>query len=204
MFIFQYIFLGLLCIGIDYLVFRHFVKKNDYIRALLDNFGHGLIAAVSWLVVSGIRRESVIQAVCCAAMSSGLDIDHFVMAKSLKIKDANSLHTRPPLHTTTIVPILTPILQVWCGQNIHCLQELPYMFVVAVLSHHLRDAQRRGLWFWPVGSTPPLPYGIYIICVILLPMVVKDARAGIKRLSSGHSEQLPAANNGILTAPEGV
>lgn len=99
---------------------------------------------------------------------------------------------------------MTPVLHVWCGQNIQCLQDLPYMFVVAVLSHHFRDAQRRGLWFWPVGSTPPLPYGIYIICVVLLPMVVKDARAGIKKLSSGYVKQLPVMNNGTMPAPEDV
>lgn len=85
-FILQYVFLGLLCVGVDHVVSLHFVQKNDYLRAIVDNFGHGLIAAISWLVVSGIRKEGIIQGVCCAMMSSGLDIDHFVMAKSLKIK----------------------------------------------------------------------------------------------------------------------
>ena len=44
---------------------------------------------------------------------------------------------------------------------------------VAIFSHHLRDANRRGLWFSPVGSTPPIPYLIYILSIILLCVSIK-------------------------------
>lgn len=56
------------------------------------------------------------------------------------------------------------------------------MFTVAVFSHHLRDAHRRGLWFWPIGSTPPLPYWVYISCVLILPVIVRDIIEAIDKL----------------------
>ena len=44
---------------------------------------------------------------------------------------------------------------------------------VAIFSHQLRDANRRGLWFSPVGSTPPIPYSLYILSIILLCVSIK-------------------------------
>ena len=44
---------------------------------------------------------------------------------------------------------------------------------VAIFSHQLRDANRRGLWFSPVGSTLPIPYSLYILSIILLCVSIK-------------------------------
>jgi hypothetical protein len=33
----------------------------------------------------------------------------------------------------------------------------------------LRDATRRGLWLYPFGSIPPIPYAVYIVSCMLLP-----------------------------------
>lgn len=97
-------------------------------------------------------------------------------------QDALQLNRRPFLHATTIVFILGPILQVWFAQNISFLRSLPYMFVVAVISHHLRDGNRRGLWFWPFGSTPPLPYWLYISCIVALPFFIKEMKSSIDKI----------------------
>ncbi|XP_031575160.1 transmembrane protein 267-like [Actinia tenebrosa] len=182
MFILQYIFLGLICVTIDYLLTLPIIDNRDFSRAMVDNMGHALIGGVSWITVVGIHRKGILQAIGCAVMSSLIDVDHFVMARSLHLKNAVSLPHRPPLHATTILPFVVPILQVWCAQNIPCLHHLPYMFIVAVLSHHLRDAYRRGLWFWPMGSTPPLPYWVYLSCVVILPVIVRDAIEAIEKL----------------------
>lgn len=45
--------------------------------------------------------------------------------------------------------------------------------VVAFVTHHLRDANRRGLWFAPFGSTPALSGLTYIILTILTPFMIK-------------------------------
>ena len=102
--------------------------------------------------------------------------------KFMFFQDVLQLNRRPFLHATTIVFILGPILQVWFAQNISFLRSLPYMFVVAVISHHLRDGNRRGLWFWPFGSTPPLPYWLYISCIVALPFFMKEMKSSIDKI----------------------
>ena len=87
-------------------------------------------------------------------------------------QDALHLPRRPYLHTTSIVLTVAPLLQVCFAQNNPSLKSLPFMFTVAVLSHHLRDSNRRGLWFWPFGTTPPLPQWLYISCTLVLPYLV--------------------------------
>ena len=47
------------------------------------------------------------------------------------------------------------------------------MLAIAWGSHHLRDAQRRGLWFPPFGSTPAIPYLLYLLLEFMLPIFVK-------------------------------
>ena len=105
-----------------------------------------------------------------------------LFCKFMFFQDALHLNKRPFLHATTIVFIVTPILQVWFAQNISFLRSLPYMFVVAVISHHLRDGNRRGLWFWPFGSTPPLSYWLYISCTVALPFVLKEMKSSIDKI----------------------
>lgn len=48
----------------------------------------------------------------------------------------------------------------------------------AFLSHHTRDATRRGYWFYPYGSTQPIPYVSYVLITLLIPHFV----CGIMRL----------------------
>lgn len=171
--VFPYILLAGVCVCADYLLLEPEIANNIDRRALTDNVAHGVIAIISWLIVVGVQtRKDIIEGIVCGVMALAIDIDHFIAAGSLSLKGALSLRNRPFLHTTTIVPVVAPILQVWIAQNIPPLKLLPFMFTVAILSHHLRDGQRRGLWFWPLGSSPPLPYWLYITCELLLPYVV--------------------------------
>ena len=85
------------------------------------------------------------------------------------------------------------MLQVWLAQNNCFLQSLPYLFTVGVISHHLHDGNRRGLCFWPLGSTPPLPYWIYICCIVALPFIVKETKANIDKLVV-----IPVAENNVV------
>ncbi len=48
---------------------------------------------------------------------------------------------------------------------------------IAIATHHLRDAQRRGLWLWPLGSTPPINFKIlYITSMFSIVFVAKWIR----------------------------
>ncbi len=70
--------------------------------------------------------------------------------------------------------IFVVILFVWLWNRSKSNQSIKWkwsVFVfIALFSHQVRDAFRRGLWFWPFGSTPPIPYPIYLIIEICLPL----------------------------------
>lgn len=43
------------------------------------------------------------------------------------------------------------------------------MIILAYTSHHLRDGNRRGLWFYPFGSSPPIDKSLYLFLLAVLP-----------------------------------
>ncbi|MPC11021.1 transmembrane protein 267-like [Portunus trituberculatus] len=42
--------------------------------------------------------------------------------------------------------------------------------ILCILSHHIRDGVHHGLDFYPFGTTPVLPYWLYIILTLTLPI----------------------------------
>ena len=88
-------------------------------------------------------------------------------------QDVVTLQQRPPFHSTSLVLAVTGLL--WLTSlvlHLPQLKKLTLACFVAWLSHHLRDAVRRGLWFPPFGSTPPLPYAVYIVATVVLSVAV--------------------------------
>jgi len=183
-----YGFIGFVCYGLDAICLS---MQNVHLRAILDNFTHGIISCISWYIVSEIRTpRDVIDAISSGIIACSLDVDHFVAAKSLKLQDALHLQNRPFLHSTTVVFIVVPMLEVFLAQNIPYLQSLPYLFAVAIISHHLRDGHRRGLWFWPIGSTPAIPYWLYVVYIVALPYFVKELKVSMEK-----TPDFPVSNN---------
>ncbi len=98
-------------------------------------------------------------------VGSILDLDHFIAAHSFSLSEATSLSSRPPGHALVAVPIIAvvaaSIVALVCypseGRRDRA-RHIGQLIVVALLSHQLRDATRRGIWFWPMGSTSKLPY----------------------------------------------
>lgn len=71
----------------DYLVEQSNVHLH---KALLDNATHASIAGISWLIVCfRLKYENVLnilgEALGCAALASVIDIDHFIVAKSMQL-----------------------------------------------------------------------------------------------------------------------
>jgi len=91
-----------------------------------------------------------------------------------------NLPKRPFAHNTTLIAVgaailyllfyLLPIL----GNTFT--KDLPLMFLISTLSHHLRDADRRGIWLGPFFSTPPIPYKLYPFLIVLLPVIFHTPR----------------------------
>lgn len=72
--------------------------------------------------------------------------------------------SRPYLHWTTLWLLLCGLLSLF-----H--HNLAVLVLTSVLSHHLRDAARRGLSFYPLFSTPPIPSVLYLGLILTLPVI---------------------------------
>ncbi|XP_057341162.1 transmembrane protein 267 [Microplitis mediator] len=167
--------LGVISITGDKLV--EYNEKNHLLRAIIDNLTHGCVAGLSWAFIVLLLNESIVKNIIsillCASMSSFIDVDHFIEAKSFHINDAIRLDHRPFFHCTTIPIVIWSTFLL--GSKILSDNELNYyawIVFTSFLSHHIRDGTRRGLWFFPFGSTRKIPYYLYIVMTMLLPFFV--------------------------------
>lgn len=142
----------------------------------------------------------LIEAFIAAVCGSLMDLDHFIASSSTSIHDATHLSHRPFAHTV-IFPFLLGALLARLFKS----SRLGVICVSSMFAHQMRDSIRRGLWFWPIASTPPIPYPVYLITLILLPPLVAfiadlrllDAVAGIPASSS--TSNLAAGNAGAFS-----
>lgn len=78
-------------IGIISITGDTIIKNSDdiVIRAISDNLTHGLVAGISWLLIIVINQHSIIKNIpsiaLCTAMSSFIDVDHFIEARSWRL-----------------------------------------------------------------------------------------------------------------------
>lgn len=90
----------------------------------------------------------------------------------LCFQDAIHLSRRPPFHNSGIIVIVVMscwLLSAWRVE----LETVGLMFLTSWLSHHLRDANRRGLWLYPFGSTLSLPAWLYVTMIVCLGLVCR-------------------------------
>jgi hypothetical protein len=123
------------------------------------------------------RAPATLGAVCwAAALGAALDADHFLAARSLRLRDALSLPARPPGHALAFVAAAVAAAAaaaragrapVWA----------PALLAAAWLPHLARDAVRRGLWIAGPVATPPVPYAAFIAALAAAPAVVAAALA---------------------------
>lgn len=97
----------------------------------------------------------------------------FTWTLVLSFQKATNLSSRPFLHNSTIVLILIAIM-ITCRFYVKSVTVNFSLIavIIAMLTHHLRDANRRGLWFHPFGSTKPIPTAIYVTLIVLLPLLL--------------------------------
>lgn len=80
-----YFILGSICYGFDVIFLS--VQDTFYLKAVVDNTAHGIIALVSWCIISEIQtRKDLIDAIVCGIIACGLDVDHFIAARSFKLQ----------------------------------------------------------------------------------------------------------------------
>lgn len=70
------------------------------------------------------------------------------------------------------------------------------MIFCAFITHHIRDATRRGLWFLLYGHTKPIPYWIYVSLIILLPwFIIKTIEYMTVIMHEVHTSKMMTTSN---------
>ncbi|KAJ3641505.1 hypothetical protein Zmor_028011 [Zophobas morio] len=175
--------LALTSITGDYIVSH---TKLHLFQALFDNATHATVGGLSWLYVcvnykNRSHLQTLLEIAACAGVASLIDVDHFVSARSFRLKDATSLSKRPPLHCSTfpVIFCLGLLLLSYVCQ-VEVWKKVSLIVLTAFVSHHTRDATRRGFWVYPFGSTPPIPYYGYVGLTCLIPFVVCELYRVVK------------------------
>lgn len=194
-----YVTLALVIVVIDVLVKDVPSQvRNRCLRAFIDNSGHFVTALISWFMVRSVHgfilkdKLVILESLACALISSATDLDHFIQSQSLSLENATSLTSRPFMHCSSLtmaVFIVMLLCSLVCG--LWWLHSFSFIALTAWSTHHLRDGLRRGLWFYPLGSTAPLDYRVYICIILLLPIVTScmlDLTGAIVLLSTGNEK----------------
>ncbi|KAE8898317.1 hypothetical protein PF005_g3220 [Phytophthora fragariae] len=181
------VLLLLICLASDYFLFQH-VYLLDYklLRHLVDSTAHGSVAFCCWSIFqlqtekyseSGVSTFSSLgmlkKCFFNGITASLLDVDHFIAAGALTLAGATHLNGRPFGHAVTFI-IVVALLVSRCSRRVQARKRRYRVcfIVVAWFSHQLRDGMRLGLWFWPLGSTPPVNYFLYVAMEEGLPFVM--------------------------------
>ncbi|XP_013162575.1 PREDICTED: transmembrane protein C5orf28 homolog [Papilio xuthus] len=168
----------LLCLSAiigDYVVFRSKYSESQVFRAFSDSSVHAIIGLISGMLfftydIGLTTQARIYNVIFCTILSSLIDIDHFIAARSFKLKDATNLKQRGIFHCTTFWLLITILLIIYTyitkKLNIYI---ITYMTIIAYTSHHIRDGNRRGLWLYPIGETSPINKHVYVLLICILP-----------------------------------
>jgi hypothetical protein len=63
----------------------HSARDSHLARAIADNVTHGLIGLFAGAILIVSNFEKFYFAIICMLISSGIDIDHFIIARSLRL-----------------------------------------------------------------------------------------------------------------------
>ncbi len=181
-FISEIVLLLLVIIG-DYYVFdtAYLILKINQIvgflnerliRALLDNICHCLVGVLSWCIIS-YPKLILYEIIAVGFMSSIIDIDHFISARSLNLNDAISLVSRPFLHNSMTLCALNLLVFFLFYFVDPTKLNWALMFFISWFSHHIRDANRRGMWFGTLFTSPAIPDFLYLSIITCTPLFLR-------------------------------
>lgn len=91
----QYGIFIFVCLGCDRLISATWSIKAEWIDAnrrmviaIMDNFTHGFIALYAWILSLefDVNARNFVSGILCAVLSCAIDIDHFLLAGSWKLR----------------------------------------------------------------------------------------------------------------------
>ncbi|SPP85233.1 transmembrane protein 267 [Drosophila guanche] len=151
------------------------LTQHPLLKALADNATHAAIGALTGIAFSMQFYERTTQLFgwilifTCFVVSSFIDLDHFVEARSLYLEDATNLSRRPFLHCSSIILVMLLFYMCTACLNYFRTSLLLGALLCAFITHHTRDAVRRGYWMCPMGHTDRVPQVAYILITIMTP-----------------------------------
>ncbi|XP_054733048.1 transmembrane protein 267 [Anastrepha obliqua] len=154
------------------------LTQHPLLKALADNATHAIIGALTGIAFAVQFHERTSNLLgwflifTCFAVSSLIDLDHFIEARSWYLEDATNLPRRPFLHCSSIFFVLLTFYLCTACLNYFKTSLTFGVLLCAFITHHTRDAVRRGYWFCPVGHTGRMPNVAYIVLTILTPHLV--------------------------------
>lgn len=180
--LFEVALLLLVIIG-DYYIFDTLVlisKLNQIsnlsdriIRALMDNASHLLIGLLSWCIIS-YPKLTITELFLVSFFSSIIDIDHFISARSFSLSHAISLPSRPFLHNSLTLCLINLMIFLYFNVLTDSSKlNWTLMFFISWFSHHIRDANRRGMWFGSIYTSQPIKDSLYLAIISLTPLCLR-------------------------------
>ena len=89
------VLLATTCVLADHLLAIPEFSMVDLIRALTDNLTHCIVGMLTWVIATYSdlmpTKRYVMEALACGVISSAVDVDHFLAAKSLNLKVGSNL-----------------------------------------------------------------------------------------------------------------
>ena len=90
------VFLGVFCVGVDYIIFQSESVWSSFphgssLRAVSDSLVHGIVGGWCWINVLLVTQAewswvNLGQVILCVTMAAGIDLDHMIEAGSFNIK----------------------------------------------------------------------------------------------------------------------
>ncbi|KAK3758294.1 hypothetical protein RRG08_004116 [Elysia crispata] len=174
------------------LVNLHGTYSVPMLRAFVDSSTH---AAVGFLVWAMVENASLLtdyskwgNCIVAAVLAASVDVDHFLAAGSFRLEKALHLEKRPPFHNTSLV-LLGTLICVFLSKWRPKMWVFTLMFLSSWLSHHIRDANHRGLWIAPFGHTPLFSTQFYILCILVLAVCVRISVVFLRSSASSISSE---------------
>lgn len=124
---------------------------------------------LSWSILDPVPWSLNEDLLLVSLGASLIDLDHFIAAGSWSIDKAMHAPHRGPFHSTGLLFVIFFLLYRYRPH-------LSLLFLVAFLPHHMRDAQRRGIYIFPPASlhweTRPIPIFLVRLFLPIFPWIL--------------------------------
>ncbi len=143
------------------------VFDSAAVKAFADNSRHGVVAALVWAIFladcGALSSTACFEVTLAAVLSSLVDVDHFIAAKSLRLEAALSLPYRPFLHCSTL-PLVVLASTAVANRlfDFPRLERFGLLTFVSMMSHHTTDGVRRGVWLPPLSGAITISFGLHL------------------------------------------